>query len=126
MAPPLPIGASTMTKWLLSALLSGLALPALGITTAASDTPSTSIAGSFKTFWHAAQGLPFEQQETLWDRYIEQPRQELYDWVVWEKRDYPGWQKEKDYALKARFAAYAKMGDQIPAAAASLDDAIPA
>lgn len=92
----------------------------------ASDASSTSIAASFEVFWHAAQGLPFEQQEALWDRYIEQPRQELYDWVVWEKRDYPAWQQEKDYALKARFVAYAKIGDQIPAAAANLDAAIPA
>lgn len=94
-------------------------------TAAASDAPSPTIAASFEAFWHAARGLPFEQQETLWDRYIEQPRQELYDWVVWEKRDYPAWQKEKDSALKARFATYVKMGNQIPEAAASLDAAIP-
>ncbi|HEV2332887.1 MAG TPA: hypothetical protein VGV16_06960 [Gammaproteobacteria bacterium] len=106
--------------------LATLALTLGTATAAASDAPAASIATSFEAFWHAAQGLPFEQQETLWDRYIEQPRQELYDWVVWEKRDYPAWQKEKDYALKARFAAYAKIGDRIPAAAASLDTAIPA
>lgn len=110
----------------LLACMAAIALAVGTATAAASDAPSTSIAGSFETFWHAAQGLPFEQQEALWDRYIEEPRQELYDWVVWEKRDYPGWQKEKDYALKARFTTYAKMGDQIPAAAANLDAAIPA
>jgi len=92
---------------------------------AAAIASPTPIAESFKTFWAAAEGQPFEKQEALWDRYVEQPRQELYDWVVWEKRDYPGWQKDKDYALKARFAAYARIGDRIPAAAASLEAAIP-
>lgn len=93
---------------------------------AGSDTAPPSIATPFKTFWEAAQGQPFDKQEALWDKIIEQPQQELYDWVVWEKRDYPSWQKEKDYALKTRFAAYAGISGQIPAAAASLESAIPA
>lgn len=98
---------------------------AIGATAAVASAAPTPIAESFKTFWAAAQGQPFDKQEALWDKYIEAPRQELYDWVVWEKRDYSSWQKEKDYALKVRFAAYARIGAEIPAAAASLDAAIP-
>lgn len=85
-----------------------------------------SIADSFQSFWSAAQGKPFAEQEALWDKFIEQPRQELYDWVVWEKRDNPRWEEEKTSALKARFAAYPRIAAQIPAEIHSLEAAIPA
>ena len=84
-----------------------------------------SIAASFQTFWSEAQGQPFEKQVALWDAVIEKPRQELYDWVVWEKRDDPDWQKEKAFALRSRFADYARIGGQIPAAVVKLEAAIP-
>jgi len=87
--------------------------------------PAPSIAVSFQVFWDAAQTEPLDEQEALWDRFIEQPRQELYDWVVWEKRDNPQWEKEKTSSLEARFAAYPRIGDQIPAAVRSLEAAIP-
>lgn len=87
---------------------------------------ATPIATAFGTFWSAAQGQPFEKQLTLWDTLIEQPRQGLYDWVVWEKRDNPNWEKEKAAALKARFADYTRIGIQVPAAARALEADIPA
>jgi len=88
------------------------------------DPPS--IAASFVEFWKAAQDQPFERQVALWDEFIERPRQELYDQVVWEKRDQPDWKKEKAFALKARFATYPRISEQIPAATQSLEAAIPA
>ncbi len=106
--------------------LAALALT-IGLQTGAlcADQPPP-IATSFETFWTAAQGQPFEKQMALWDSLIEQPRQQLYDWVVWEKRGNPGWQKEKTAALKARFGAYTRIGSQIPAAARALEADIPA
>src|SRR5579859_6029645 len=108
-----------MTRLPLIALL--LSFPALG--SAAAVPP---LADSFQAFWSAAQGKAFEEQEGLWDKDIEGPRQALYDWVVWEKRDNPQWEKEKTFALKARFAAYPRISAQIPAEIRSLEAAIPA
>lgn len=100
----------------------------LGTTHAATQatTQPPSISAAFVTFWNAAQGQPFEKQVALWDQLIEKPRQELYDRVVWEKRDNPQWQKEKTLALKSRFADYPAIGDQIPAAVDKLETDIPA
>ena len=83
------------------------------------------LAGSFQAFWSAAQGKPFAEQETLWDKYVESPRQDVYDSIVWEKRDYPDWRKLKDASLAARFNSYPRIADQIPGAIASLEAAIP-
>jgi hypothetical protein len=92
---------------------------------ATGTTQAPPLGDSFQAFWNAAQGQPFEKQVTLWDKIIEVPRQELYDWVVWEKRDDPNWQKEKAFALRSRFADYARIGGQIPAAVAKLETDIP-
>ena len=108
-----------MTRLPLFALL--LSLPILG-----NSAPVPPLADSFQAFWSAAQGKTFQEREALWDKDIEGPRQELYDWVVWEKRDNPQWQKEKTYALKARFAAYPRISGQIPAEIRTLEAAIPA
>ncbi|HSN18583.1 MAG TPA: hypothetical protein VLV87_10290 [Gammaproteobacteria bacterium] len=110
-----------ITKRLCALMLLGTALsPAL---TAATTPPS--IATSFETFWKAAQGQPFERQEALWDSLIEQPRQELYDQVVWEKRDNTQWQKDKTLGLKYRFAKYPAISGQIPEATRALETQIP-
>jgi hypothetical protein len=94
------------------------------ICTAQSQTaPST--ADSFKTFWSAAQGKPFAEQEALWDKYVEAPQQDVYDYIVWEKRDYPDWQKLKDATLALRFTDYPRIADQLPGAITSLQAAIP-
>lgn len=113
--PRLLVAVAALTPVLLAPLDTGA--------TNAEQTPS--IAQSFETFWNAAYDQPFEEQEALWDKFIEQPRQELYDWVVWEKRDNPDWQKEKTLSLKSRFADYARIGGQIPAAVNSLEASIP-
>lgn len=104
-------------------LLGWLLLVALPAAAAPANPPA--IADSFEKFWQAAQGQPFAKQEAIWDEIIERPRQELYDRVVWEKRDRPNWQKEKAFGLKARFAAYPHIADQIPAATRSLEADIP-
>ena len=93
---------------------------------AAGPGKTPSIGASFDSFWKAAEGQPYEKQIALWDQIIEAPRQELYDWVVWEKRDSSDWQKEKAYTLKTRFADYTHIGDQIPAAVDKLEADIPA
>lgn len=103
--------------------LAWLALAALPIAASPANPPS--IADSFEQFWKAAQGQPFEKQEALWDKIVEQPRQELYDRVVWEKRDEPQWRKYKDFGLKARFGRYPGISDQIPSATRSLEADIP-
>src|SRR5215472_1706263 len=110
-----------MTRWSLILPCLGLSLSLSALATgspqdagAAGNGPP-SLTASFQEFWTGAQGKPFGEQEALWDRYIEGPRQELYDWVVWEKRDAPEWRKEKDYTLKARFAAYPGISDHLSA-----------
>ena len=101
------------------------AIPVAGFLCASQGATAPSMADSFQAFWSAAQGKPFAEQEALWDQYVESPRQDVYDSVVWEKRDYPHWRKEKDFALASRFAAYPKLSAQIPGAIASLEAAIP-
>ena len=85
----------------------------------AAQTPS--IGTSFEAFWTAAHDQAFEQQEALWDRLIEQPRQDLYASVVWEMRDYPGWQESKQRGLRRRFAEYPLVSGEILAAAGTLE-----
>lgn len=78
------------------------------------DDAAPPIDQSFTTFWQAAKDKPFPEQELLWDKLIEGPRQALYQSVVWEVRNHPNWKQEKDGALKARFDQYRTMGDKIP------------
>ena len=79
---------------------------------------------SFTAFWQAAKDKPFAEQEALWDKFIEQPREALYQSVVWEVRDYPNWKKLKNGALKARFDQYRNMGGDIPAGVHAIDTAL--
>ena len=74
-----------------------------------------SITTSFEAFRQAAQGKPFAEQEALWNRLIEGPRAALYRSVVWEVRDNPHWQKNKDVMLKARLALYPSIASKVPA-----------
>lgn len=101
------------------------AIPLAGFLCTSYGATAPSIADSFKAFWNAAQGKPFAEQEALWDRYVESPRQDAYDSIVWEKRDYPDWRKLKEVTLAARFADYRKIADRIPGAVAALEAAIP-
>lgn len=92
-------------------------LPALGLAVApaaASSGASPSIAQSFVAFWAAAHDKPFSQQQALWNRFIEAPREVLYRSVVWEVRDTPDWQQLKERTLRDRFAAYARIDREIP------------
>ena len=104
-------------------ICSTLSLLAAGFSAPAHATPS--IADSFQTFWNVAQGKPFAEQEALWDKYVEAPRQDVYDSIVWEKRDYPDWRKLKDVTLALRFASYPKISTQLPGAVAALEAALP-
>lgn len=100
------------------------ALPCARPALAAQAQPPPSIAASFETFWAAAQGKPFAQQEALWNQYIEAPRAALYRSVVWETRDYPNWRRGKAQMLKARFGVYPHIAPEIPTAVKRLKDAI--
>jgi hypothetical protein len=94
------------------------AQPVIAAIRAASAPPVTD---SFADFWAAAQGKPFTEQEGLWNRYIEGPRETLYQAVVWEVRDNPHWQENKDQMLKGRFAQYPRIASRIPAEAADIE-----
>lgn len=79
---------------------------------AARATPS--ITASFESFWEAAHDQPFPEQQALWDRYIEAPREALYRSVVWEVPDNPDWRASKARELKYRFAQYSRIAARIP------------
>ena len=85
----------------------------------APGSPPT-ITAAFASFWTAARGKPFRQQEALWDRYIEGPRAALYRSVVWEVRDNPDWQASRQRMLQARFAQYPGIAAAIPAEAGDI------
>ncbi|WP_211443510.1 hypothetical protein [Collimonas humicola] len=89
------------------------------IACAASHAPS--IVRSFDIFWAAAQDKPFAQQEKLWDEFIEQDREDLYQAVVWEADHHPDWRGRKHRILQSRFASYSGLANQIADAAARLE-----
>jgi hypothetical protein len=121
--------------WSLPALLLGAltisAQPARAATPVranAAATPAENvppIVVSFNDFWTAAQGKSFAEQEALWDRYIEGPREALYRSVVWEVRDNPHWQESRQRMLQARFARYPDIASQIPAEARDIETQLP-
>ena len=76
---------------------------------------ASTVTNSFDAFWTAARDKPFPQQEALWNRYIEGPREALYRSVVWEVRDNPNWQISRRKMLQARFAQYPRIAPEVPA-----------
>ena len=106
---------------LLGLLLGAISLCAqpVGAAMPAENTPS--ITASFDAFWQDAQGKSFAEQEALWNRLIEGPREALYRSVVWEVRDNPRWQKNKNMMLKARLAQYPGIASRIPAEAGDIE-----
>lgn len=107
---------------ILPALVLCAAVPAALAAAAPAQPPS--LADSFQAFWAAAQGKPFAEQETLWNHYIEGPRETLYRSVVWEVRDYPNWKAGKAKMLAERFRVYPRIAPQIPAAVARIRSAL--
>jgi hypothetical protein len=90
---------------------------AISLPVAAASSHSDSVPPidqSFTTFWQAAKDKPFAEQLALWDKFIEAPREALYQSVVWEVRDNPNWKLDKEKGLKARFEQYRSMGADIP------------
>ena len=113
--------------WALSA--AAALFPVVGLTAApaaASGGKIPSIAQSFVTFWAAAHDKPFPEQQALWNRFIEAPREALYRSVVWEVRDTPDWRQLKERTLRDRFAAYARISGEIPGEADAIEAAIEA
>lgn len=113
------IRVAVSTCWavaLLSSSLGAAAAPGHG------STPST--AQSFAAFWAAAHDKPFPEQQALWDRFIEAPREVLYRSVVWETRDTPDWRQFKQRTLRDRFATYPRISGEIPGEAAAVEAAI--
>jgi hypothetical protein len=101
--------------------------PALGLAAtldAASQGEAPAIARSFVTFWAAARDKPFPEQQALWNRFIEAPREVLYRSVVWEIRDNPDWRQLKERTLRNRFAAYPRISGEIPGEAEAIETAI--
>jgi len=79
---------------------------------------------SFMTFWQAAKDKPFAEQEKLWDKFIEGPREAVYRSVVWEVRNQPDWRQQKEKALPARFNEYQRMGQDIPGGVHAISEAL--
>ncbi len=113
------IRVAVLTFWAVAVLSSGL-----GAAAAPSPGSTPSIAQSFAAFWAAAHDKPFPEQQALWDRFIEAPREALYRSVVWEIRDTPDWRQLKQRALRDRFAAYPRISGEIPGEAAAVETAI--
>jgi hypothetical protein len=108
--------------------LGALALSAvsgIGSTHAVIARSVPTIAESFAAFWTAARDKPFEEQEALWERLIEQPREDLYASVVWEVRDNPDWQGQREQQLRSRFADYPRTSGEIASTAQALTAQIP-
>ena len=106
---------------LLGLFLGALYSSASPANAATSAQTAPAITTSFDVFWPAARGKPFAEQEALWNRLIEGPREDLYRGVVWEVRDNPRWHENKDMMLKARFAQYPGIASQIPGEAEGIE-----
>ena len=100
------------------------ALACMEFADAAAFNHTPSIGASFTAFWTAARNRPFEDQEALWDKVVEQPRRDLYASVVWEIMDNPHWKEGKERLLRRRFLEYPDVSGQIPAAARTLESDI--
>jgi hypothetical protein len=105
-----------------AAILSVLACMEFADAAAIDQTPS--IGASFAAFWTAARNRPFEDQEAIWDKVVERPRQDVYASVVWEVRENLHWQEGKDRLLRQRFLEYPSVSGQIPVAARTLESDI--
>lgn len=97
-----------MTRWSSWCLLLTLTLPVAWATPAAPPIDT-----AFEAFWRAAAGQPFVQQEQLWDRLIERPRQDIYASVVWEQQRHPDWRTRKQRLLRMRFAHYPQLAPHL-------------
>ena len=106
---------------LLALVAGATSLCAQPVIAAVGSDSAPPITTSFQAFWSAAQGKPFAQQEALWDRYVEGPRARLYRSVVWEVRDNPQWQANREEMLKLRFAQYPRVATLIPAEAGQIE-----
>lgn len=99
--------------WLaMAGLLAATPAPAaVDVTAGTQDMPP--VAAAFYAFWRQAYGRPFEEQERLWDRWIEAPHRGLYAAVVWE-RNQPSFDESKRHRqLQQRFAAYVELAPRI-------------
>lgn len=105
-----------------AAILSVLACMEFASAAVIDQTPS--IGASFAAFWTAARNRPFEDQEAIWDKVVERPRQDLYASVVWEIGENLHWQEGKERLLRQRFLEYPSVSGQIPAAARRLESDI--
>jgi hypothetical protein len=101
-----------------------LALPCIEDANAAGIQQAPSIGASFAAFWSAAHDRPFEEQEAIWGKVVEQPRQDVYASVVWQTRDHLHWEEERERLLRQRFLEYPGLSGQIRTAARTLESDI--
>jgi len=95
-----------------AAMTMAVSFPAVAGSQSGDSTPP--IDQSFTAFWQEAKDKPFVEQEALWDKFIEEPREAVYQSVVWEVRNHPDWKQGKEKLLRARFDKYQSMGQDIP------------
>lgn len=88
------------------------------------DATALTIDQSFIAFWQAAKDKPFAEQQRLWDQFIEEPREAVYQSVVWEVRDNPNWRQQKEKELRVRFVRYQSMSQDIPEEVRSINEAL--
>lgn len=79
---------------------------------------------SFISFWAVAKDQSFAEQEMLWNKFIEDPREAVYQSVVWEVGHNPDWKQGKERALKDRFGQYRSMGKDIPGGVRTIGEAL--
>ncbi|AIF48817.1 hypothetical protein [Dyella japonica] len=109
---------------LLGVTAMALAISGFALASSPKHDAAPPIEQSFTAFWQAAQDKPFAEQEALWDQFIEQPREAVYQSVVWEVRNNPDWKQGKDRSLKSRFEEYRRMGGDIPGGVHAIDAAL--
>ena len=95
-----------------TAVSSGLTIVVfLNLAVAHAVQPVVSFQNEFTRFWQAAKGKQFDEQVKLWDRYVESPHQEFFDFGVWEKQFRPKWADRKNENLRDRFSLYPSLYD---------------
>jgi len=100
----------------------GLGFPAHAGSLRGGDAPP--IGRSFVEFWDAAKNRAFPEQEALWNKFIEGPREEVYRSIVWETRNHPNWRQFRDRMLRDRFESYRRIGSEIPGSIRKIESAI--
>ncbi|MBS1986256.1 MAG: hypothetical protein JST16_19005 [Bdellovibrionales bacterium] len=87
-------------------------------------TQIINLGAPFGKFWQKAKGLPFAEQEALWREWVEAPRQEFYDSLVWTKSTRPDWSPFREKQLREAFKVYSERYESIEASFRTFDSTL--